>query len=212
MELKLYNKPDEIEVGIDEVGRGCLFGPVYSAAVILPKTFHNDIYKGIKDSKQLSSKKRDYFAEYIKGIAIDYSVGIVDNNIVDDLNILGATMKSMHLALDDLSLSVDRILVDGDKFKQYLDNNGNFISHTCIPKGDNTFLSIACASIIAKTARDKYICDLVKKNPTLEKYGLITNKGYGTKQHINAIKINGITKWHRVSFSPCSQYSNSINK
>ena len=206
MTLQLFNKKGDIEAGVDEVGRGCLFGPVYAAAVILPQTFPDDIYKQIKDSKQLTIKRREYLARYIKDVAIDYSIGIVDNVGIDNLNILGATMRSMHLALDGLNVSLDRILVDGDKFKQYLDKTSNFISHTCIPKGDNIYLSIASASILAKTERDKYICDLVSVYPELTQYGLITNKGYGTKRHIETIKSHGITKWHRKSFSPCNNF------
>ena len=206
MVLQKYKYQNIIEVGVDEVGRGCLFGRVYAASVILPNQFECDTYTLIKDSKKLSKARRNYLAEYIKSVALDYSIGYVEVDEIDKTNILVASQKAMHKALDKLNIDIDMILVDGDKFKQYMDRHDNYISHECIVNGDNEYLSIAAASILAKTARDNYIQDLVSNNQILSNYGLSRNMGYGTKFHIEAIKKYGITEFHRKTFGICKNF------
>lgn len=202
--LKLfYNQDDDIEVGIDEVGRGCLAGRVYAAAVIWPRRMSNDDWHMIKDSKKLSHKKRKIVEEYIKSTAVDYAIGYVDEQYIDKYNILNASYQAMHNALNNLRVTPEMIIVDGNRFKTYISKDMDFIPHCCVKQGDNKYVSIAAASILAKVARDEYIMDLVKENPKLEKYGWLKNKSYGTKQHMDAIKKYGITQWHRKSFAPC---------
>lgn len=211
--LKQYLEKNKLEVGIDEVGRGCLFGPVCVAGVIwLDKDpIDSNIYKNylIKDSKKCSEKKLKLLEEYIKDNSIIYSINILDNNEIDKINILQSTIKCMHKCLDDIidKIDIDNILIDGNNFEWYMDKNGNIRSHTCVINGDNTYKSIACASILAKTYRDNYINDLVNNNPELKKYDIHNNKGYGTKKHIEAIKKYGLTKWHRKTFGICKEYS-----
>ena len=201
--LKLFLNKDEVEVGIDEVGRGCLMGRVYAAAVILPHTFPDETYLTIKDSKKLSEKKREILNKYIQENAISYGIGFATIEEIDKLNIYHATILAMHRALDNLDNKVDRILVDGDRFKAYYDKDGNFPSYTCIKKGDASILSIAAASILAKCARDQYVKDIVENENKYQIYGWLTNKGYGTKEHMDALYSQGITKFHRLTFKPC---------
>tara|TARA_B100001094_G_scaffold332585_1_gene405310 strand:+ start:369 stop:1040 length:672 start_codon:yes stop_codon:yes gene_type:complete len=213
--LKQYDNENDIEVGLDEAGRGCLFGPVCIAGVIWTK---EDPDKSIiiKDSKKCTEKHRLKCFDYIQENAISYSIQLIDNDEIDTKNILQCTIEGMHQCLDEISVrnSIDTILVDGNNFKiYYCRQTDSFIDHKCIIKGDNYYKSIAAASILAKTYRDNYIIELVKNNPELKKYGIEKNKGYGTKQHMEAIKNYGITKWHRKSFEPCkSLYSESINQ
>lgn len=178
---------------LDEAGRGCLAGPVVSAAVILPKDFD---YTIVKDSKKLSEKKRKEAYKIIVDNAISYTVSFIHPEDIDELNILQATMKSMHECLDAMKTlnckDFNHILVDGNYFNQY-----NDIQHTCVIKGDDTYYSIAAASILAKVSRDEYMKELHEQFP---KYGWDSNKGYGTKQHIEMIKIYGDTEHHRKSF------------
>ena len=202
--MQLYKHEDIIEVGIDEAGRGCLNGRVYAAAVIWPKELDDNIYTQIKDSKKLSKKKRSELREYIEKNAISYGVGYVDENEIDRINILKASYKAMHIALDKIDKPFDHILVDGPRFSPYLDKNDNFASYTCIPKGDNLYYSIAAASILAKVYHDEYIVNLCKENNDLnEKYGWLSNMGYGTKLHMEGIQKYGVSKYHRKSFAPC---------
>lgn len=188
MSLRPYLDIDNIEVGIDEAGRGCLAGPVVSAAVILPKDFD---YTIVKDSKKLSEKKRKEAYDIIIKNALNYSVSLVLPEVIDKINILQATMLSMHNCLDVLE-GFNHILVDGNYFNKYKD-----IQHTCVIKGDNTYYSIAAASIIAKVSRDDYMKQLHNEFP---KYKWENNKGYGSEEHINMIKEIGITEHHRKSF------------
>lgn len=188
MSLRPYLDIDNIEVGIDEAGRGCLAGPVVSAAVILPKDFD---YPIVKDSKKLSEKKRKEAYDIIIKNALNYSVSLVLPEVIDKINILQATMLSMHNCLDVLE-GFNHILVDGNYFNKYKD-----IPHTCVIKGDNTYYSIAAASIIAKVSRDDYMKQLHNEFP---KYKWENNKGYGSEEHINMIKEIGITEHHRKSF------------
>jgi len=202
--LKQFYEKDKIEVGLDEAGRGCLFGPVCVGAVVWldDDPIKDDKDYEIRDSKKVSEKKRTLLKDYIKNNSIAYSIQLVDHDYIDKHNILNATMNGMHKCLDDITslLSIDTILVDGNHFEFYSDQNDNYINHVCIVDGDNTYKSIAAASILAKTYRDEWIYNLVDENPILEKYDLRNNKGYGTKRHIDAIKQYSLKKWHRKSF------------
>ena len=187
--LASYLHKNKIEVGCDEAGRGCLAGPVVAAAVILPKKFKHTL---LNDSKQLSEKKRVLLRTEIKEHAIAYAVGIVDHKEIDEINILNASILAMHRALDQIKNPFDSILVDGNRFKKY-----NETEHHCIIKGDGKYLSIAAASILAKTYRDDLMKKLHMKHP---QYQWENNKGYPTKSHRAAIKKIGISQYHRKSF------------
>lgn len=196
---------DDLLAGLDECGRGCMSGPVTAGAVIWdsnyePKTPEDEkLLNMIKDSKKLSAKNREKLSEFIKKNALDYAICDVDNKEIDRINILQATYKAMHGALDKLCAKFVRIVVDGNRFKPYLNENG-FVPHTCIVNGDNRLLQIAAASIIAKVHRDNYISELGNSDETLAVYGWEKNRGYGTKVHIAAIKEHGLSKYHRRSF------------
>ena len=200
---------NKIIVGVDEVARGCLFGRVYAAAVIWrSNTNLNNILKRLeitqetlKDSKALTKTKRNLLKKYIENIALDYGIGWVENDVIDGVNILNATHISMHKALDNLKIKPNIILVDGNNFKKYQD-----IEHKCIIKGDSKIKSISAASILAKVYHDDYILDLIQKYPELKKYDLCSNMGYGTKNHLNGIKKNGISKFHRKTFGICKKF------
>lgn len=179
----------KIEVGCDEAGRGCLAGPVVAAAVILPKNFKQPL---LNDSKQLSEKKRILLRTEIKEHAIAYAVGIVDHKEIDEINILNASILAMHRALDQIKNPFNSILVDGNRFKKY-----NEKEHHCIIKGDGKYLSIAAASILAKTYRDDLMKKLHLEHP---QYQWENNKGYPTKSHRAAIKRIGVSQYHRKSF------------
>ena len=179
----------EHEAGVDEVGRGCLAGPVVAAAVILPPNFENEL---LNDSKKLSEKKRLALDEIIKSEAISWAIGEVDNHEIDEINILNASFEAMHRALDKLTVRPEFILVDGNRFTKYQN-----IGFECIIKGDGKYLSIAAASVLAKNYRDNMMKELAEKHPF---YGWETNMGYGTKKHRAGIIENGITVLHRKSF------------
>ena len=205
--LEQFYEKDKIEVGIDEAGRGCLFGPVCVAAVIWldEDPIQDDKNYEIKDSKKVSEKKRTLLKDYIKDNCIAYNIQLIHHNDIDKYNILQATLRGMRLCLDNITdiINIDTILIDGNHFDFYSDKNDNYIDHVCVINGDNIYKSIAAASILAKTYRDEWIYKLVDENPELEKYDLRNNKGYGTKKHLDAIKKYGITKWHRKSFGIC---------
>jgi len=209
--LLKYMKPDSLEAGIDEVARGCLAGPVVAAAVIWNpelETLLNIKIPDIKDSKKLKSNVRKEYSNFIKEYAIDYSIGFVSEKVIDDINIRKATFKAMHKAIDGLTVEPDHLIIDGNAFEPCMSNTFNTnIDFTTVVKGDNKYLSIACASILAKVARDEYIIQLVEQQSELEKYGWRTNNSYGTKDHIKAIKQYGITKHHRRTFGICKDYS-----
>lgn len=188
-----FYKRDTTEAGCDEAGRGALAGPVFAAAVIWPPEVSHEL---LKDSKLLSEKKRLLLKEFIEENAVSYAVSMVDNSEIDQINILNASIKAMHLALDELDRDFDLILADGNRFKQY-----KSINHLTIVKGDNKYMSIAAASILAKTYRDEYMQELHKRFP---QYLWSKNKAYATKQHREAIKEYGITEYHRRTF--CSRY------
>ena len=200
--LEQFYEPDKIELGLDEAGRGCLFGPVCVAGVVWVNEDPNPDLE-IKDSKKMSEKKRKILREYIIDNAIAYNIQFICSEEIDKINILEASILGMNQCIDEIvkTTKIYTILIDGPQFNFY-----DGIPHVCINGGDNKYKSIAAASILAKTHRDKWIKDLVKDNPELEKYGLLKNKGYGTKIHIEAIKKYGLTKWHRKSFGICKEY------
>jgi len=207
--LKTFYNKNLLEAGIDEAGRGPLFGRVYTAAVIIP---NDDTFKKpfIKDSKKLSKKKREFAYEFIINNAIDYSVSYKEANEIDYNNIYNSTFDCMHNSIDKLIVRPDFLLVDGSEFQIYK-NNGEIVPYECVIKGDGLYASIAAASILAKVSHDKYIEEMCKKNPLLEEfYGLSSNMGYGTKIHMNGIKRYGISPWHRKSFSPCKNLKINI--
>lgn len=179
-----------IEAGCDEAGRGCLAGSVYAAAVIFPDDYSNE---QLNDSKQLTEKKRYQLREIIERDAIAWSVGIVTAQEIDKINILNASILAMHRALDGLKVRPQAVIVDGNKFKPY-----NGLPHTTIVKGDGKYLSIAAASILAKTYRDDYMNALAEEYPM---YDWKSNKGYPTKKHRQAIKDFGISPYHRKSYN-----------
>ena len=202
MSLALYLNKDSFEVGTDEVARGCLFGRVYAAAVIWPQEEPADTiyYPPIRDSKKLTPKKRQKLKEFIENNAIAYAVSYSTEQEIDKLNILGASQLAMHRALDKVRKQVDfdHILVDGNYFIPY-----QTYTYNTFEKGDDKFYSIAAASILAKVYHDQYIHDLVMEYPDLEKYGLLSNMGYGAAIHMKAIKKYGVTQFHRRTFKPC---------
>lgn len=178
-----------IEAGVDEAGRGCYAGPVFAAAVILPKEFYHPL---LNDSKKLTALERESLRPIIEKESIAYGVGSVCNEEIDRINILQASFKAMHLALNKLKQSPEILLIDGNRFKPY-----KKMPHHCMVKGDENYASIAAASILAKTYRDDYMINLHKK---FNMYAWHTNKGYGTKEHRNAIDIHGICRYHRKSW------------
>lgn len=178
-----------IEAGCDEAGRGCLAGPVFAAAVILPKYF---FHKDLNDSKQLSEKKRYILREVIEKEAIAYGVASASPLEIDNINILNASYLSMHRAVDILTIRPESLLIDGNRFRQYQD-----IPHHCIIKGDAKFLAIAAASVLAKTYRDDYMLDIHQQFPM---YQWDKNKGYPAVAHRDAIRHYGSTQYHRMSF------------
>ncbi|WP_333820725.1 ribonuclease HII [Ohtaekwangia sp.] len=181
---------DLTEAGCDEAGRGCLAGPVVAAAVVLPKKYR---HKLLNDSKQLKKDDREELRYEIQKVAISWAVAEVSHEEIDEINILNASFKAMHLALDKLPETPQLLLIDGNRFKPYRD-----IRHECVIKGDATYLSIAAASVLAKTYRDELMQNLATQYPG---YGWETNVGYPTEEHRNGIKQLGITPYHRRSFT-----------
>lgn len=185
-----YLHEDLVEAGCDEAGRGCLAGAVYAAAVVLPKDFRNEL---LNDSKQLTGKQRHALREVIEREALAWAVGIVSPEEIDKINILNASFLAMHRALDRLSVRPQHLLIDGNRFRKYRD-----LPHTTVVKGDGKYLSIAAASVLAKTYRDDYMNGLHKEYPL---YGWDGNKGYPTKKHRAAIAAHGTTPYHRMTFN-----------
>ena len=188
----------KIEAGCDEAGRGCLAGSVYAAAVIFPEDYQNE---ELNDSKQLTDKRRKQLRDIIQRDAIAWAVGIVTPEEIDKINILNASILAMHRALDQLQVRPEAIIVDGNRFKPYrpvVDGLPIDIPYTTIVKGDGKYLSIAAASILAKTYRDDYMDELAKEYP---QYDWLSNKGYPTKKHRDAIRQYGITPYHRKTFN-----------
>ena len=188
----------KVEAGCDEAGRGCLAGSVYAADVILPDGYHNEL---LNDSKQLTEKRRYALRETIERDAVAWAVGIVTPEEIDKINILNASILAMHRALDQLKVRPEAIIVDGNRFKPYrpvVNGSAVNIPYTTIVKGDGKYLSIAAASILAKTYRDDYMNQLAEEYP---QYDWRSNKGYPTKKHRDAIKQYGITPYHRKSYN-----------
>ena len=188
--LSPYYYKDKIEAGCDEAGRGCLAGSVYAAAVILPKDYHNDL---LNDSKQLTARQRYRLREMIERDAIAWAVGIATAQEIDQMNILRASITAMHRAIDQLSVRPEALIIDGNRFYPYHD-----LPHTTIVKGDGKYLSIAAASILAKTYRDDYMLKLHEEYPY---YGWDHNAGYPTKEHRQGIAEHGLTPYHRKTFN-----------
>ena len=180
----------KVEAGCGEAGRGCLAGSVYAAAVILPVGYQNEL---LNDSKQLTEKRRYELREIIQRDAVAWAVGIVTPEEIDKINILNASILAMHRALDQLQVRPEAVIVDGNRFKKYKD-----LPHTTIVKGDGKYLSIAAASILAKTYRDDYMNQLAEEYP---QYDWRSNKGYPTKKHREAIRQYGTTPYHRMSYN-----------
>ena len=195
----------KIEAGCDEAGRGCLAGSVYAAAVIFPEDYQNE---ELNDSKQLTDRKRHELRAIIERDAIAWAVGIVTPEEIDKINILNASFLAMHRALDQLKVRPEAIIVDGNRFRPYVDRSRTAVDavqnapsplpHTCIVKGDGKYLSIAAASILAKTYRDDYMDELAEQYP---QYDWKSNKGYPTRKHRDAIRQYGITPYHRRSYN-----------
>ncbi len=188
-----------IEAGCDEAGRGCLAGPVFAAAVILPKNFSNEL---INDSKALKENDRDKLRPIIEREALSWAVASVDNTLIDEINILNASFLAMHLALDKLGTRPELLLIDGNRFKPY-----RKIPHQCIIKGDSIYMSIAAASILAKTHRDEFMKNIHQQFP---QYNWKQNKGYPTKAHKKAITLNGVSPYHRLTFNMSPQLRLSL--
>lgn len=207
-----------IEIGIDEAGRGPMFGRVYIGAVVLPKDSKQFDFSKMKDSKKFhSDKKIKEVAEYIKSHAIAWTVTYAEHTDIDVKNIRRATLDCMHNAVNEIMEKMNTtpdklyLLVDGNDFipmMKLCDDSYIQIPHKCIESGDNTYASIAAASILAKVTRDEYIMQMCKENPELNtRYDLESNKGYGTKKHMDGIKLHGISQWHRKSFGLCKEFS-----
>ncbi len=188
--LAPYFHKTKIEAGCDEAGRGCYAGPVFAAAVILPKDFYHPL---LNDSKQVKEKDRNELRLYIEQYALSFAVAMVDNKEIDKINILKASFKAMHKAIDKLHITPQLLLIDGNRFTPYKNT-----PHHCIIKGDGKFANIAAASILAKTYRDAFMEKLHKKFPH---YDWNNNKGYGTLKHRQAIENYGVCKHHRLSFN-----------
>tara|TARA_B110000967_G_scaffold190841_1_gene215922 strand:+ start:372 stop:1073 length:702 start_codon:yes stop_codon:yes gene_type:complete len=216
-----YNENNDYEICIDEAGRGCAFGRVYIASVILPKDLKNFDGSNIKDSKKFTSKQKlKLVAEYIKENVLEYNISYIESTVIDEINILQAVMKGMKICInnnieklkkkDILMRKKVELIIDGNYFKPsytYYSEESNSIvgvPHVTIEKGDGKYMGIAAASILAKDARDTYILELCEKNPILsENYTLEKNMGYCTKKHIEGIECHGITEWHRKTYSCC---------
>ena len=205
---------DVQEIGVDEAGRGPMFGRVYAGAVSLPKSMAAFQHTWMKDSKKFHSEKKiREVAAYIKANALAWAVGWADEREIDELNIRRATHKAMHRAITEVLLKEKKenilLLVDGNDFTPFIDKPEpdtptTALAHVCIEGGDNTYSCIAAASILAKVARDDYIAELCANEPELiTHYDLLKNKGYGTKKHMDGIKQYGITEWHRKTFGIC---------
>jgi ribonuclease HII len=188
--LEAFFQTVVLEAGCDEAGRGCYAGPVFAAAVILPKDFHHPL---LNDSKQVKEADRNVLRTIIEKNAISFGVGMLSNEAIDEINILKASFKSMHLAIDQLKPKPKLLLIDGNRFIPY-----KKLPHQCIIKGDGKYASIAAASILAKTYRDEFMQQVHAEFPM---YDWINNKGYGTLKHRQAIDEHGICKYHRKSFN-----------
>ena len=192
-----YMQEGRIEAGCDEAGRGCLCGPVACAAVILPPGFEST---ELNDSKQLTGRQRDSLRLLIEREALTWAVVMVSPREIDEINILNASIIGMHRAVAKLGLRPDHLLIDGNRFKPYVDEDFRPVGHTTVVKGDGKYMSIAAASILAKTHRDEIMTKLSEDFPG---YGWERNMGYPTKEHLEALQKLGLTPHHRLSYGPC---------
>ena len=201
-ELKKYYKaPEFLEAGLDEAGRGPLIGRVYAAAVIIDP--NAELHPLLNDSKKMTRKRRGIVREWIEENCV-FEVAYSDEKEIDELNILHATQKAMHKAIDNLALEPEYLIVDGNFFRKYVNKSGDHVNHVTIEKGDSKYASISAASVLAKEYHDDYIEELVEQHPELdEKYGLLSNMGYGTQKHMDGIKEHGVSEFHRKSFKCC---------
>lgn len=202
-----------VEVGIDEVGRGCLFGPVCTCAVYVPASVEIPETLKIRDSKKTTPKQRQKIMEFVLNTpSIKFETCLIDNTRIDEINILQATFEGMHKAIDSLKIMPEHLLVDGNNFRIYTNpKTGEIIPHKCVKQADDKYLHVSLAANIAKYTRDLWIEKLCQMNPVLDEYySLSSNKGYGTKSHMEGIRQYGITRYHRQSFSPCSNMEPSI--
>ena len=235
LHIHYSDNTDIYEIGVDEAGRGPLFGRVYAAAVILPKTIEEENtfdFTNMKDSKKFTSKKKiKEVSEYIKSNSLSWGVAFESEKAIDKMNILQATQSAMHNAIKECLAKIQtqkkellgggncHLLVDGNYFNSFIgfDKKTSQITsvpHTCVKGGDATYACIAAASILAKVARDEYIDEICDENPWLDEiYGIRSNKGYGAKKHMTAVREKGRSKWHRFSFAPCktAQMISEIN-
>jgi len=204
--FKHFNDKNDFELGIDEAGRGPLFGRLYVAGVILPKNDPEFKYEIIKDSKRFTSKKKlKEVYDYIIANCIDYHVSYKDEDYIDEHNIRQSVLDGMNECIMNIKTKPDFVLIDGCDFVNRTGNDD--LKYTCIEGGDNWYVSIAAASILAKYERDSYIENMCDIHPHLDdKYSILSNKGYGTKKHIEGIKIHGITQFHRTSYGICKSY------
>lgn len=226
--LQLPSNSNEVQIGIDEAGRGCLAFDVCAAAVVLPSSIPEEFNNPtdlkmigmIKDSKKMTAKQREKCEEFIKRFALCYAVRNATPAEIDEINILKATMLAMHRAIEDVlkqikdkyddvqmsSLDI-KLMVDGDRFQPYFNKDtGEIVSYTCIPEGDNIHMNIAAASILSKVTRDRLVIEYCQNHPDIaDKYGFLTNKAYGTKKHMDALKQFGIIDQHRKSFAPVAK-------
>ncbi len=213
--LLQYIDPDickyKLQGGLDETGRGPLFGRVYGAVVIWDNETETNL---IKDSKKIKSlRKRLQVYDYIKEVAIDYAFSWVDENVITEKNILNASIMAMHTALDKLYIVPNYLIIDGSKhnFSKYKDRFNKYLNYSTLINGDDRYISIAAASIIAKVERDKYIDEIVDKYDELNIYDLKNNKGYGTQIHIDNIKKYGVSPFHRSTFGICKTAKKNLN-
>ncbi len=212
MSYSLSFKPDNnVEVGIDEAGRGCLFGRLYVGAVVFAKDMddffdHGAALATIRDSKTLTARKRAILYDYIQEAALDKAVAFAEVDEIDTHNILQADLRCMHRALDALTIPVDRILVDGDHWKPWRGADGRDVEAHTIVDGDASYMSIAAAGILAKVARDNWVAEVCATHPEWdERYGLLSNKGYGAPAHMRGIQLHGVTDEHRRSYAPVAR-------
>lgn len=210
--LRTHDK-DCVEFGVDEVGRGCLFGPVCVCCVYVPENVVIPDNLKIRDSKKTTPKQREKIMEFIKNTPdIKYKVCLIDNNRIDEVNILQATYDGMHKSIREMGIEPEHLVIDGNRFRFYQTEQGEIIPHCCVKQADDKYLHVSIAANIAKYTRDQWIATLCEENPILnEYYSMGSNKGYGTKAHMNGIKEYGITKYHRTSFNPCSNIEKIVN-
>ena len=205
----VYNDENHLEIGVDECARGPMFGRLYTAAVVLPKIFD---HSKMKDSKKIKSRKKmEELANYIKTNAISWSIDFIEASEIDEINIRQAVLKCMRTSIKNVIEKMQDddvfLVIDGNDFIPMVYNNKQ-LNHICVEKGDNTYSFIAAASILAKYSHDIYIDELCEKYVELDsRYGLKSNVGYGTKKHLEGIRIHGITQWHRKSYGCCKDAS-----